>query len=215
MLQETITSRFLNQDETPEFRSLYELKEIFKSSSDIPAELQQLRSYPNNHNIFRSELVVRININAEDFFDFSIKRLDYGTFLLVAPDEAYDMIKNGQIELLVETLSQDRKIKLDIILSSVLLPYLDVELVASLPAEMVECLYNAIAGGLKENQSLLTRIQQMPEDDLYRIYVLAQKSGTRPSEMLAPNLTCHVTPTIIDLKVMRIAMRREGRVLPE
>ena len=214
MSQETITSRFLNQDETPEFRSLYELKEIFNSSSDIPAEFQELRSYPNNNNIFHSDLVVRININAEEFFDFKIKRLDYGTFMLVAPDGAYDMIKNGQIELLVETLSQDRKIKLDIILSSVLLPFVDVELVASLPAEMVECLYNAIAGELKENQSLLIHILQMPEDELYRIDLLSRASRTRPSALLAPNLTCHVTPVIIDLTVARIGGQREGRELP-
>ena len=214
MPKETITSRFLDQNEKPNFRTLDELKRIFNSNPDIPTEFEQLNSWSSVG--FYSDTVLRINISHSDvdFVDFRIMQLPLGTFLMTQPDEIREMLHNGQVSLLIETLSQDKKSKAEIVLLNVLETALDVELVASLPETILDCLFGAIIGELKENQAVIEQILQMPKDQLYEIAQMCKTYRTPPSEYFIPGVTCTLTRWIINSSITKISMKREGKEFP-
>lgn len=212
MSQEILTSRFLKKHEMPNFRSLNELKAIFKNSPIIPDDFQQL--HPLNNSGFNNDLIIRIDISKGNFIDFRIMQLVLGTFWLLQPPKICDMLNNGQIDLLIKTLSQDRKSKLEIVLSNVLEPTLDVELVISFPGSILDCLFNAIISGLKDNQAAIEQILQMPEDQLYEVAQIGKEYRTPPSEMLIQGVTCSLTRWVIDSNILKIVRKREGRELP-
>lgn len=212
MPQETITSRFLDKNEKPLFRSLDELKKIFNSNPDIPPEFQNLTSW--NHGPFHSDIILRINTSEEDFFDFRIMRLALETFVLMQSDKFHKMLNNGQVGVLIETLSQNRKAKMEIVLLNVLEPTLDVELVVSFPNNILDSLFSALIGEFKGNQASIEQILQMPEDNLYRIAQMCKTYRTPPSEYFIPGVTCILTRWVIDSNLVKISMRREGKEIP-
>lgn len=207
--QDSAMSRFLDKDETPQFRSLGELKEIFKSDTFTHDKIPHIRSPGNLKAIFRSTMVIRINLSEEKFIDFGIKRADPGSLLMVQP-EIFHMLFEGQTEKIIKRLSQDTQAKQQLVLANVIEPGLDIELVQSLPDEVLEILYNAVAGGLQENQSLLSRIKELDADELYRVYQVARAFKTSPCERLAPGLECPITRCAIDLFVFKIGSDREA-----
>ena len=212
MEQKMVTSRFLNQSEKPQFRTLDELKVIFKSSSDIPDELLQLDTWaPMN---VKYNMFIRINIDKESFVDFRIKQLDLMTFLMIQSAEAYDMLNKGRVEMLIETLSKNRKSKAHIVLLNVLKPILDIELVASLPEDVLDCLFFAHISDLNENKSTVEQILRLPEDRLYEVGRMGITGKTRPSDMFIPGVTCTLTKWAIDNSIFKIVWRREGREIP-
>ena len=206
--QDSAMSRFLDKDETPQFRSLGELKEIFKSDTFTPDNIPHIRSPGNLKAIFKSTMVIRISLSEEKFIDFGIKRADPGSLLMVQP-EIFHMLFEDQTEKIIKRFSQDTQAKQQLVLANVIEPGLDIELVQSLPDEVLEILYNAVAGELQENQSLLSRIKELDADELYQAHQLARTFKTSPCDMLAPGLECPITRFAIDIFVFRIGSNRE------
>ena len=148
-------------EDTPNFKSLGELKTIFSSNlivriyldddeEDSFCDFKIKRASPTDLLLHqRSLLVLTQQVFGEDnnLFDGDTPPSD---------DEILDQLSPAQIENLMDLTQRSQDQKFQMLLSCILEPEIDLELLQNLPADVIDTLYNAIAGHIQGGQEFLT-----------------------------------------------------------
>ena len=198
----------IKTDEGPVFHSLGDLKSIFKPTVEVSLPL------PDGSTM-----------------TFHVKKVDPGTlfltnrtliFLLKSEMDnneleaekmsTMDMLSSLDAEKIKEyedALAGDLKTKQDLILCNVISPTIDREFLELLSPESIDVLFHAIASSLQQAQPLLQTfiLNQKVKDSevlLHKVYLICDKTGNRPSEILFPDIDCATTSLAIDIFVFDV-----------
>ena len=146
-------------EETPNFKSLGELKTIFSSNLIVQIYVEELdeevsfkirKANPTDLLLHqRSLLVLTQQIFGEDnkLFDGDTPPSD---------DELLENLSPTQVEELMQLTVKSQQSKFELILNNTLEPELDIELLNSMSTDVIDVLYNAIAGHIQGGQEFLT-----------------------------------------------------------
>ena len=142
----------------PNFKSLGELKTIFQSNLivrihldgfDEPVDFRIKKADPITLMLAQKSLLVLLNQALGD---------DESLFDAENPpdeDELMRRLDPTQMDQLMDATAKSQETKFDIILANVLEPELDREFLETIPPEVIETLYNAIAGNIQGGQEYL------------------------------------------------------------
>ena len=142
---------------TPNFKSLGELKSIFQSSmivriyvdEDTPVDFRIKKADPVTLMMIQKSLIILLNqaLGDDNPFDQDNPPSD---------EELMRTLDPVQMDQLMEATAKSQETKFDLILANVLEPELDREFLESAPADVIDTLYDAIAGHIQGGQEFLT-----------------------------------------------------------
>ena len=202
------------------------------NNDNIPVDsLPIFDSLGDLSSIFKATVQVDIPLPNDNIMTFHVKKIDPGTLFMTNRTLIF-LLKNEmdnndtdietmstmdvlasmdahKIKEYEDAMADDMRTKQDIILSNVIEPVIDREFLDLLSSESIDLLFSAIASSLQEAQPLLHYflISQKLKDSetlIHKIYLLSEKTGKRPSELLFPDMNCATSTLAIDLFVFDI-----------